>query len=107
MQLVELTFDRQVRSLAAYISEIEHKGATQFSLKAEATLLRVGPKCVCRNGGDIEWKDGAGWGRRSTLDACTSDVGRIKHRPIADVTDAGVTDRKLLRHAEHDGRARL
>src|SRR5208282_1522112 len=104
-QLVELTLDRQMCPLTPHISDINDIGSGQFALNPEAPLLRVGPDRSGGNGSDVERKHRT-WRRiRSTHRTGTRGIVRVECRSIANVADAGVADRKLLRHAEHNRRA--
>src|SRR5271169_400916 len=99
-----------MRSLAPNICDVDHQRPRHFSLNPKAPLLRVWPDRPGRNRGDIERKDVAGCGLHSSgcgRRAYASGIARIKRCPIPDVANAWVADRKLLRHAEHDRRARL
>src|SRR5271155_874156 len=97
-------------SPAPNICHVDYDRLRQFSLNPKAPLLRVRPNRMSRNRGDVERKDTS---RRrnayrrsdSRTRICTFTI--VTRIPIPDVTDAGITERKLLGHTENDGSAGL
>ena len=104
--MIELALNGKMGSLASHIGDVGNQGAGQLVLNPETPLLGVGPDGLGGNRGDVDGIERTGWGRSDTLFLARLS-GRIEYRPIADVADAGITDRERLGDAENNRRARF